>query len=214
MAVKDTVSRQRHSAQRDRSADRGNDGDVSVVSNVDGDLVQITARDGAMSEFKVQLLEQIGRELREIPDEQLRSSDAESVEDAAHRFVASRRVDNEWDEAIGPFYDTAGLTRWLNEKHRMNLQHQIDRGEILAVKAGRTRLYPSFQFSPSGQPLPGLGRVLAVLAAGIADPWDQALWLNSPLDGEGGQTAALLLQQGNNDRVLQMARKDVAQWTQ
>lgn len=173
-----------------------------------------TSTPTGLTDFKIRMLEEIGRELGAIPDEQLRLNEAETAEQAAHRFVASRRTDNEWDEAIGPFYDTAGLTRWLNKKHRMNLQHQVDRGELLAVKAGRTRLYPAFQFSASGQPLPGLARVLEALAAQLPSSWDQALWLNSPLEDAGGATAAELLHAGRIDEVVRMAREDVARWTE
>jgi hypothetical protein len=96
----------------------------------------------------------------------------------------------------------------------MNLKHQVDRGEILAVKSGRTLLYPTFQFSRSGQPLPGLRRVLEVLSRYLSDPWDQALWLNSPIEDADhvGVTAATLMRNGHSEEVVRMAEADVERW--
>lgn len=178
-----------------------------------GNDIEVEVDGFAVSPFKADLIAQISGALLAVPDDQLRRDSEESAEEAADRFIASRRVRNEWDEAIGPFYETGALVRWLNKKHRMNVQHQIDRREILAVKSGRTLLYPTFQFDPSGQPLPGLPRVLAVLGQYITDPWDQALWLNSPIDGGDGSTAATELRAGRVDDVVRMAQEDVARWS-
>lgn len=180
--------------------------DVTIEIEIDG---------VGLSSFKRDLIAQISRVLISTPDDQLRGSSRESAEQVARRFISTRRVQNEWDEAIGPFYETAALVQWLKKNHRMNVQHQIERKEILAVKSGRTLLYPTFQFDRSGQPLPGLPLVLTVLEQYLTDPWDQALWLNSPIDGEpNGETAASLLRAGRADEVVRMAEEDVARWAQ
>lgn len=175
--------------------------------------IEIDGKD--LSPFKRALIQKISSALVATPDDELRGSAQESAEQVARRFIATKRVENEWDEAIGPFYETKTLVHWLNKNHRMNVQHQIDRKQVLAVKSGRTLLYPTFQFDRSGQPLPGLPRVLEVLEQYLTDPWDQALWLNSPIDGEpDGETAATFLRAGRADDVVRMAQEDVARWAQ
>lgn len=167
-----------------------------------------------LSSFKQGMFRRILEQLADVPDEQLRYSEAETPEQAADRFVSTRRVLNEWDEAVGPFYDTAGLTSWLQKKHRMNIKHMVDRREVLAVKAGRTLMYPTFQFSRDGQPLPDLPRVLSVLEQHLPNPWDQALWLNSRFTDDNGETvtAADQLRGGHGDDVVLLAEEDTYRW--
>jgi hypothetical protein len=162
------------------------------------------------SSYKSQLISAIEARLEAIPDEDLRLTEDESAEEAAARFVASRRVRNEWDLAVGPFLDTAGLVRWLKYGSRQNVSNAVDRGEIIAVPVGRRVLYPRFQFSDSGQLLPRLREVLPVLRDQMESPWTQALWLNTPVPAFGSRTPAELLHRGDTDRVLQLARADVA----
>lgn len=172
--------------------------------------MQTKERRKERSSFKSQLISAMEAKIEAMPDEDLRLTDDESPEEAAARFVATRRARNEWDMVVGPFLDTAGLVRWLNYGNRQNVSNAVDRGEILAVPVGRRLLYPRFQFSDSGQLLPRLREVLPILREQMESPWTQALWLNTPVPAYGSRTPAELLHRGDSDRVLQLARADVA----
>lgn len=163
---------------------------------------------GERSEFKARLIEAVERQLDGIADDDLRLSAEESPEEAARRFVASRRARNEWDELVGPFLDTAGVMEWLQYAHRMNVTNAAQRGDLLAVPVGRRQLYPRFQFSDSGQLLPGLRSVRAILAPVMDSPWTQALWLTTPVPAFGGFTPAALLHRGDVEAVVGLARAD------
>jgi len=159
--------------------------------------------------YRSQLLTALQLKIYAIPEEDLRLTDDESPEEAAARFVASRRTRNEWDHAVGPFLDTAGLVSWLDYGSRQNVSNAVDRGDILAVPVGRRVLYPQFQFSDSGQLLPYLRELLPLLREQMVSPWTQALWLNTPVPNFGDRTPADLLHRGDTDRVLRLARADV-----
>lgn len=163
----------------------------------------------ARSSYRSQLISAIEAKIEAISDEDLRITDDESPEEAAARFVATRRARNEWDLAVGPFLDTSGLVAWLDYGNRQNVSNAVDRGEVLAVPVGRRLLYPRFQFSSSGQLLPRLREVLPILREQLESPWTQALWLNTPVPAFGNRTPAELLHRGDTDRVLQLARADV-----
>ncbi|WP_448812138.1 antitoxin Xre/MbcA/ParS toxin-binding domain-containing protein [Agromyces bauzanensis] len=159
--------------------------------------------------FKLQVIAAVERQLEAMPEEELRLTDDESPEEVASRFVASRRARNEWDRAVGPFLDTAGVVTWLSYGNRQNVSNAVERGDLLAVMVGRRMLYPRFQFSDSGQLLPRLREVLPILREQMESPWTQALWLNTPVPAFGERTPAELLQRGDGERVLQLAQADV-----
>lgn len=66
-----------------------------------------------------------GHDLRELgtPDE------------VARRMLAVVPAAHPWDEQIGPFYDTAGLTRWLGVTEQA-LVDRVRRHQLLAVTTG------------------------------------------------------------------------------
>lgn len=55
--------------------------------------------------------------------------------------------------------------------------------------------------------------MVEVLAHYLRDRWEQALWLNSPINDDGATSAATLRRAGHREEVLQMAREDVEGWT-
>lgn len=160
--------------------------------------------------FRGEVIHEIERRIAAIPEDELRLRDDETPADVADRFVATRRARSDWDESVGPFLDSAGLIRWAGYGSRQNLSNAVERGDVLAVPAGRRQLYPTFQFSRSAQPLPSLRDVVGVLRGQMESPWTIALWLNTPVPAFSGRTPAQQLRRGDVDAVVRLARSDAA----
>lgn len=160
-------------------------------------------------QFKDEVVSALELKVRAMLDSELRITDDESPEEVAERFVTTRRVRNEWDAAVGPFLDTAGVVAWLEFGSRQNVSNAVERGDVLGLPVGARRLYPRFQFSDSGQLLPRLREVLPILREQMQDPWTQALWLNTPVPTWSDRSPAELLHSGEHERVLTRARADV-----
>lgn len=131
----------------------------------------------------------------------------------ADRMVAALpAVKHEADALIGPFYDAVSLAAWRGVS-RQAISKASAKGDLLGLKIGDgSRIFPSFQFGPSGAPLPFLRRVLALLDPDVIDPWGSALWLNTVADTFGGTTAAQALRDGRHELVLQAARRAQHAW--
>lgn len=136
--------------------------------------------------------------------------DPEAIADA---MVAALPLGHPFDEAAGPFYDTAGLARWLGISRQAVHQRAARRAILGCPLADDTAVYPTWQFLDNGIPLPGLVDVLAALAEGSDDPWMAALWLRSPNDALDSVTPADWLRDGGDTApVLDAARRVAAGW--
>ncbi|MFJ3395288.1 hypothetical protein [Leifsonia aquatica] len=164
--------------------------------------------DRELSTFRAKVLAELRQQISTLDDSDLRVAPEESPETVARRLLAQRRVKNEWDELVGPFYEVNGLMAWLGFKSRVNVHHAVQRGEILATPVGQRQYYPTFQFSRSGDLLPHLKEVLQVLRPAMSSPWTQALWLNTAVPSLGNRSPADALRHGKVDAVLRMARED------
>lgn len=146
------------------------------------------------------------------------SLDGVDVIDVADRLIASvpSSRKSEWDQLVGPFYDTSALATWKGmSRQRLSVLRQ--EGRLLGLRtADGEVLHPSFQFDADGGLLPHLSELQSVLSAGIEDEWTRALWLNTPLEVWGGKTAAQMLRQSADDAltVLRMAEQDVSARTE
>ena len=108
----------------------------------------------------------------------------------------------DWNELIGPFYDTAALTSWLGVS-KQAISKRIGK-TLLAVRAenGDVR-YPSFQFLDDGRVIPDFMFACKKLAEVGLDEWAQAQWMNTPVPEMGDRTfAAALAQAGVADNRL------------
>lgn len=134
-------------------------------------------------------------------------------EDIAARMLAAIPHSSTWDAAAGPFYDTAGLVRWLDVS-RQRIHQLAKHGDILSVLTGdgKSTLYPAWQFGPQGELLPGLKQVVDVLKPALASSWTIASWLNA--DTEDSDSPASLLRAGELDSVLSEARETAWQFAQ
>lgn len=130
------------------------------------------------------------------------------------RTLPSVEDNNPMMDAVGPFYDTAGLERWLGTT-RQNLNKRSRALRMLACKTeDKHLLYPTWQFRRDGTVIDGLAEVLAVLARGTASSWTWALWLTSKVDDElEGLSPVEWLTDGRPlGPVLTMAESDAAVW--
>ena len=140
------------------------------------------------------------------------STDLQNTKSGLRSSAADMGDSAIWESRAGLFYDGAGLMQLLDISSG-ELARLWSAGEILRTRtADGTDLYPSFQFNASAEHLAGLRDVLAVLDPGRDDPWGDALWLTAAVRRFEGCSAAKLMQQGELDPVLAMARQDRATW--
>ncbi len=170
-----------------------------------------------LSVLEQQILRSVGLKvrarLRKAAEAQVGPEAFGDPEDIADAMVAALPLGHPFDEVAGPFYDTAGLGRWLGVSRQAVHQRAARRAILGCPLADDTTVYPVWQFLDNGATLPGLAAVLAELAEGSDDAWMAALWLRasneqldgaSPADwlGDGGETAP----------VIEAARRVAAGW--
>lgn len=124
-------------------------------------------------------------------------------------------------EELGPFYDTAGVSRWLGIT-RQALHQKTKANQLLVLTTGDgQRIYPAWQFTPDGRPLVGLVDLLRVLNPAAADPWTVAVWLTQPDDENNDRTAVDIMRslkpvgpRGSEwEHLLAEAREDARRWS-
>jgi small subunit ribosomal protein S19 len=146
------------------------------------------------------------------PDVDLSGVDPERLAKSLIRLVP-RKTKSDLAERTGPFYDTATLTSWLGIT-RQALNKRVHAGKLVGcMTSDRVQLYPVWQFTDTGDLLPGLDDLLAVLWRGTHDGWTIALWLVTQVEELGGQSAVEWLRDGNElGPVYETARHDAAAW--
>ena len=134
-------------------------------------------------------------------------------EEIADAMTAVLPLGHVYDEISGPFYDTAGLTRWLGIS-RQALHQKATRHALLACPLDDGGVvYPTWQFLPNGATIPALAEVLAVLAAGTDDAWMVALWMQAPNEHLDGRRPSEWLREGRDrQEVIEIARSVAARW--
>ncbi|WP_343919317.1 hypothetical protein [Agrococcus citreus] len=140
--------------------------------------------------------------------------DALDVGRVADRLVASvpSTQHSEWDELIGPFYDTAALVAWKRvTRQRLSILRRQHRLLSVRTRDGVT-LHPSFQFDTDGGLTPALDGIVPLLQPALADDWSVALWFNTPIDEWQGRTPAEMLRGSAEDQesVRLRATEDAA----
>jgi len=168
--------------------------------------------------FERQVMRELGPKLHERLQ---RASDAElSIEilfgdpaTLAEKMAASLPASHIYNDISGPFYDTAGLTRWLGVS-RQAVHQKVAKHALLACPtADGGTVYPAWQFLPGGATIPALAEVLSTLAEGTEDAWMLALWMQAPSDLLGEDRPSDWLRKGGDpQRVLAMARDTAARW--
>ncbi|MGN6160229.1 MAG: hypothetical protein ACTHOG_00845 [Marmoricola sp.] len=124
-------------------------------------------------------------------------------------------------EELGPFYDTAGVCRWLGIS-RQALHQKVKAHQILGLTTGDgQRIYPAWQFAPDGRPLTGLVDLLRTLSPAAADPWTVAVWLTRTVPELGDRSAVDVMRalkpvgpRGDAwEQLLAEATEDASHWS-
>jgi hypothetical protein len=136
--------------------------------------------------------------------------DPEGIADAMVAVLPQSHV---FDEISGPFYDTSGLTRWL-QITRQALHQKVRRHAVLACPLDDGGVvYPTWQFLDSGATIPSLSDVLTTLSEGTDDAWMIALWMRAPSeDLDDAPPSEWLRAGGDPQRVIAMARQAASSW--
>jgi hypothetical protein len=139
----------------------------------------LVTRVSALVTERARLLAAQGRTLGDLGD----------LDDLAARMVSALPTQHPYDEPLGPFYDTTGLVSWLGVS-RQAVADRVRRGTLLACRTQDGHLvYPAWQFARDGAVRPGVVEAVGEFARRGADGWSTALWLTTPSDVFGGQSA-------------------------
>ena len=159
------------------------DSDTGFISAVDSELLtSVVAKLHSMGIAEIQIMDALSDRVHQrfasgIQPHLTRAK----LDDIAERFETVLPLDSDVevnDRMVGPFYDTAGLRKWLGVT-RQALSKRIGKTLIGLRSDDGDILYPSFQFLPDGRVMPNLMEAIAVLSVGITDPWAQAQWVNT-----------------------------------
>lgn len=136
----------------------------------------------------------------------------DDIESIARSMTAALPTVGVYDQLVGPFYDTAGLTQWRGVS-RQAIHKAVAAGSVIACQLeGGQWVYPTWQFTEAKTTHPALLALWAILRP-AADPWTCATWLCSPQPDLGDRTAVDWVKEGRPlDPVLELARADAHQW--
>jgi hypothetical protein len=174
---------------------------VSVPLPVTGSQ-RVTRKDLLMSS----VVSAVARRLQSVSEADLAQIDPEQV---AERVAALIPTPHPFAQ-LGPFYTTRAVAKWLGIS-RQALDQRVKARKMLGCPTadGGQRVYPVWQFSDDGQPIPYLAEVLNTLHEGIDDPWTWATWLAAPVPSrfEGKPAYQWLVEGRDAESVLTQARR-------
>lgn len=131
----------------------------------------------------------------------------DDVEGIARSMTSALPTGHIYDQLVGPFYDTTGLTGWWGVS-RQAIGKALATGTVIACQLdGGGWVYPTWQFDDSGTVYPALIAVWATLRW-AADPWNCAVWLRSPQSDLGDSSAVDWIADGRPlEAVLELAQR-------
>ncbi len=170
-----------------------------------------------LATFEREIMRSVGRKvhdrLRKAAEAQVSAEvfgDPEAIADA---MVAALPLGHHFDEISGPFYDTAGLARWLGISRQAVHQKSTRLALLACPLADGGVVYPVWQFLDNGATIPALGAVLATLAEGSDDTWMMALWMRAASDQLDGACPSDWLRKGGDaQQVITLAREVATGW--
>ncbi len=136
----------------------------------------------------------------------------DDVESIARSMVAALPTSHVYDQLVGPFYNTTGLTQWWGVS-RQAVNKAVVANTVIACRldAGQW-VYPTWQFRASGTVHPHLITLWKTLRV-AADPWTCAVRLRSPQSELGNRSAADWIAGGHpHESALALARADAQRW--
>ncbi|MGB3696850.1 MAG: hypothetical protein WBA05_05400 [Gordonia sp. (in: high G+C Gram-positive bacteria)] len=139
-------------------------------------------------------------------------ADADAI---AAQMVSAIPIGNVYDQLAGPFYDSAGLTRWLGLT-KQALSKRIATGAVIACRLGdhrRTWVFPVWQFTEDRTVFDALSDLWRILLPAADDPCMAVFWFRARNPALGEMTPIDWLTAGNDlDTVLAEAAADAALW--
>jgi len=82
-----------------------------------------------------------------------------------------------WHKHLGPLYSSKQVRDVMGRGTRQSVSELAKRGRLLALPEADGRLaFPAFQFTRTGERLPGLERILKVFAGAVETPYTIASW--------------------------------------
>lgn len=146
-------------------------------------------------------LEQLGVSERELGD----------PAELGRRAALLAAADAVWKKRLGPLLDREQVQELLGVRSRQAVSQLVKRRRLLALPTGTDRLaFPAFQFSPSGRPYEAMPRILAAFAEADLSPHTVASWLVAPQRLLKGLSPVALLRRGDDERVVEAARRSAA----
>lgn len=145
-----------------------------------------------------------------------RSGSAERVagspEEVADRMVATVRSGHPWDNQIGPFYDTSGVTTLLGIVEQA-LAERVRCRTVLAAKTDDgVVLYPVWQFDGTDVS-PAIRQTLNVFRESTVDGWALGAWFTTPAAALNGFTPCQWANQGHDlDALIAVAQEAAHRW--
>ncbi len=118
-----------------------------------------------------------------------------------------------WRRRLGRLLTSEEVRQVLGVGTRQAVSDFVKRRRLLAIRGADGRLlFPAFQFSATGRPLPALEAVLAAFARAGVDELTVGSWFTGPQDLLEGRTPADWLQSGGADAlVIEAARRTASE---
>jgi hypothetical protein len=140
-------------------------------------------------------LHQLGLEAAELEDERFGRR--------AALLAASELL---WERELGPLATTSQVGELLGCS-RQAIHERVQRRTLLALPASAGQVFPLFQFTSSGQSVPGLSQVVRELAGVVETPYTIATWLVSPEPELDRRAPIQLLRDGRVEPVVTAAAR-------
>ncbi len=137
----------------------------------------------------------------------------DDVESIARSMTAALPASHVYDQLVGPFYDTAGLTRWWKVS-RQAVNKAVAADSVIACRLADDGqwVYPTWQFTDEATVHPHLIALWRTLRP-AADPWTCAAWLRSPQRELGDLSAVDWVTADRPlDTVMALADADAQRW--
>ena len=141
--------------------------------------------------------------LHELGLDQAEFEDEERFGRRAALLAASELL---WGRELGP---TAGASQVgeLLGCSRQAINERVHRHTILALPAPTGYAFPLFQFTGSGQTVPGISEVIRALSDAVETPHTIAAWLVAPEPELGGEAPIEMLKRGEADPAVTAAER-------
>lgn len=175
--------------------------------------VRVTKLDRFEDSIVEELRPRIRKQLGALAAADIDPSSLGAPEDLAESMAAVLPASHPFDDIVGPFYDTAGLRKWLGLT-RQGINHRAKSHQLLACSLeDGTFVYPTWQFDKNGAVIPGVHEALSMLSTGTDDNWQKALWFNTPSAQLGNRSPKDWLLKGRPlSPVIELAARTAARW--